>query len=335
MNTSNKLAWLALAAFFSISSANAIETITTEKIINVDGSSTVYPISKNVAESFQTLRKVKVNVNISGTGGGFTKFCQGQTEVQDASRPILKKEMEQCESAGIQYIELPIAFDALTVVVNKDNDFIDYLTVDELNKIWRPASKNKIKTWKQIRASWPNVPIQLYGPGPESGTFVYFTEAIVGKAKSSRDDYTASEDEKILVQGVSQSTGALGYFGLTKYQDHKDTLRAVPIMAKNGASPVMPSVNSVKDGTYQPLSRPLFIYVNAASVAKQEVKDFVDYYMYIKAYPKLAEQAKYITLPPREYDAVYRHWKEKKSGTGFNGVPEVGVRIDELLARIK
>jgi phosphate transport system substrate-binding protein len=180
------------------------------------------------------------------------------------------------------------------------------------------------------------VPIQLYGPGPESGTFDYFTEAIVGKAKSSRDDYTASEDEKILVQGVSQNAGALGYFGLTKYQDNKDKLRAVPIMAKNGTTPVMPSVASVKDGSYQPLSRPLFIYVNSASIAsKPEVKDFVDYYMYLKASPKLAEQAKYITLPPREYDAVYQHWRAKKTGSGFNGVPEIGVKIDELLARIK
>jgi phosphate transport system substrate-binding protein len=337
MHTSKKYAWLAIAALiptFIPLTTNAIES--TPKVINIDGSSTVYPITKNVAESFQTIRKVKVNVNISGTGGGFAKFCQGTTEVQDASRPILKKEMDQCEEAGIQYIELPIAFDALTVVVNKENDFVDYLTVDELNKIWRPTAKGKIKTWKQVRSSWPSVPIQLYGPGPESGTFDYFTEAIVGKAKSSRDDYTASEDEKILVQGVSQNAGALGYFGLTKYQDNKDKLRAVPIMAKNGTTPVMPSVASVKDGSYQPLSRPLFIYVNSASIAsKPEVKDFVDYYMYLKASPKLAEQAKYITLPPREYDAVYQHWRAKKTGTGFNGVPEIGVKIDELLARIK
>ena len=288
-----------------------------------------------MADSFQTLRKVKVNVNISGTGGGFAKFCQGQTQVQDASRPILKKEMDICEEAGIKYIELPIAFDALTVVVDKDNDFIDYLTVDELNKIWRPAAKGKIKTWKQVRPSWPNLPIQLYGPGPESGTFDYFTEAIIGKAKSSRDDYTASEDAGVLVQGVSGNPGALGYFGLTKYEDHKDKLKAVPILAKNGTAPVLPSVNNVKNGTYQPLSRPLFIYVNAADAAKPEIKDFIDYYMYIKASPKLAEQAKYITLPAKEYDAVYRHWLARKAGTGFNGVPEIGVKLDELLARIK
>lgn len=331
MHTLKINAWLAITTLvFSYSTANAAE-----KIINIDGSSTVYPITKSVADSFQTLRKVKMNVNISGTGGGFAKFCKGETDVQDASRPILRKEMDICEDAGIQYIELPIAFDALTVVVNKDNDFVDYLTIDELNKIWRPAAKGKIKTWKQVRSSWPNLAIQLYGPGPESGTFDYFTEAIVGKAKSSRDDYTASEDSSVLVQGVSQNLGGLGYFGLTKYQDHKDKLRAIPIVAKNSTTPVPPSVDTVKDGTYQPLSRPLFIYVNAAAVAKQEVKDFIDYYMYIKASPKLAQQAKYITLPGIEYEAVHQHWLAKKSGTGFNGIPEVGVKIDELLSRIK
>lgn len=325
-------AWLAIACFtLLVTTSNAAD-----KIINIDGSSTVYPITRNVADSFQTLRKVKVNVNISGTGGGFAKFCRGETDVQDASRPILKKEMELCEEAGIQYIELPIAFDALTVIINKDNDFVDSLSVDELNKIWRPAAKGKIKTWKQVRSTWPNQPLQLYGSGVESGTFDYFTEAIVGKAKSSRDDYTASEDEHVLVDGVSQNLGALGYFGLTKYQDNKDKLKAMPIIAKNSTAPVLPSVDTVKNGSYQPLSRPLFIYVNAnAAATKPEIKDFIDYYMYIKASPKLAEQAKYITLPAKEYDAVYRHWKARKPGTGFNGVPEIGVKIDELLARIK
>lgn len=332
MHISKRNAWpVLLLILFYTTISNAAE-----KVINIDGSSTVYPITKSVADSFQTIRKVKVNVNISGTGGGFAKFCNGETDVQDASRPILKKEMELCAQAGIQYIELPIAFDALTIIINKNNDFVDNLSVDELNKIWRPAAKGKIKTWKQVRSNWPNQPLQLYGSGTESGTFDYFTEAIVGKAKSSRDDYIASEDEHVLVDGISQNLGGLGYFGLTKYQDNKDKLKAVPIIAKNSNTPISPSVDSVKNGTYQPLSRPLFIYVNANSVTtKPEVKDFIDYYMYIKASPELAKQAKYITLPGKEYDAVFRHWKAQKTGTGFNGIPEVGVKIDELLARIK
>lgn len=322
---------LVITFLLSIPPVNAAE-----KVINIDGSSTVYPITKGVADSFQSIRKVKMNTNISGTGGGFAKFCNGETEVQNASRPILKKEMDMCKEAGIQYIELPIAFDALTVVVNKSNDFVDYLTIEELNKIWRPAAKGKIKTWNQVRSTWPNHPIQLYGPGKDSGTFDYFTEAVVGKAKSSRTDFIASEDDHVLVQGVSQNNGALGYFGYANYEDNKDKLKAVPIVAKGSTSAVMPSVDTVKDGTYQPLARPLFIYVNASAVAfKPEVREFIDYYMYLKASPKLVEQAKYIPLPPREYDAVHRHWIARKPGTGFNGVPEIGVKIDELLSRIK
>lgn len=322
---------LVAAIIFSLPTSYAAE-----KTINIDGSSTVYPITKGVADSFQTIRKVKMNVNISGTGGGFTKFCAGDTEVQNASRPILKKEMELCKQSGIQYIELPIAFDALTVVVNKNNDFVDYLTVDELNKMWRPAAKGKIKTWNQVRSTWPNQPIQLYGPGVDSGTFDYFTEAIVGKAKSSRTDFIVSETDNVLIQGVSQEVGALGYFSFAKYQDNKDKLKAVPIMAKGSLTPVLPSIESVKNGTYQPLARPLFIYVNATSVAsKQEVKEFLDYYMYLKASPKLVDQAKFIPLPAREYEAVHQHWLSRKAGTGFNGVPEIGVRIDTLISRIK
>lgn len=327
----NKSTLIALLLAFTLPTSYAAE-----KTINIDGSSTVYPITKNVADSFQTIRKVKINVNISGTGGGFAKFCRGETDVQNASRPILKKEMDICKEFGVQYIELPVAFDALTVVVNKSNDFVDNLTVQELNKIWRPAAKGKIKTWRQVRSTWPNTPITLFGPGNDSGTFDYFTEAIVGKAKSSRDDYTASEDDHVLVDGVSQDIGGLGYFGYANFEENKDKLRAVPIITKEGGSAVMPSVASVKDGSYQPLSRPLFIYVNATRVAfKQEVKDFVDYYMYLKASPKLVEQAQYIPLPPKEYDAVQRHWLGRKPGTGFNGVPEIGVKLDELLARIK
>lgn len=307
-----------------------------EKVINIDGSSTVYPITKEVADEFQKIRKIKVNVNISGTGGGFAKFCRGETQIQDASRPILKKEMELCKEAGVQYIELPVAYDAITVVMNKNNDFVKSLSVEDLKKIWRPAAQGKIKTWRQVNPTWPNIPLNLYGPGADSGTFDYFTEAVVGKAKSSRSDYTASEDDNVLVDGVAVDKGSLGYFGYAYYEENQDKLMAVPIVAKKDLPAVLPSVESVKDGSYQPLSRPLFIYVNATAAAfKPEVKDFVDFYLYLKSSPKLAKQIKYISLPANEYVAVNRHWKALKPGTGFDGVPEVGVKIEELLARIK
>ncbi|WP_047541523.1 PstS family phosphate ABC transporter substrate-binding protein [Methylotenera versatilis] len=305
-----------------------------EKIIKIDGSSTVYPITEAVAEEYQIATKVKVTVGISGTGGGFKKFCRGETDVQNASRPILKKEMDACKEAGIQYIELPVAYDGLTVVVNKNNDFVKSLTVEELKKMWEPAAQGKVKTWKQINSAFPDSPLKLFGAGSDSGTFDYFTEAIVGKAKSSRGDYTASEDDNVLVQGVQSDKGGLGYFGFAYYEENQDKLRAVPIVAKKGAPAVMPSYESVKDGTYQPLSRPMFIYVNASSGAfKPEVKAFINFYL--ENAPTLVKEVKYIPLPANEYAAVTKHWKALKSGTGFGGVPEVGIKIEELLARIK
>ena len=318
-----------LAATFNVPSIYAAD-----KIIKIDGSSTVYPITEAVAEEFQKATKTKVTVGISGTGGGFKKFCRGETDISDASRPILKKEMDACKEAGVQYIELPIAYDGLTVVVNKGNEFIKSLSVDELKKMWEPSAQGKIKTWNQVNASWPNTPLKLFGAGSDSGTFDYFTEAIVGKAKSSRGDYTASEDDNVIVQGVASDKGSLGYFGYAYFEENKDKLKAIPIVAKKGAPAIMPSAESVKDGTYQPLARPLFIYVNATAAAfKPEVKAFIDYYL--ANAPKLVPEVKYIALPSNEYTAVTTHWKALKPGTGFGGVPEVGVKIEELLARIK
>ncbi|WP_020166442.1 MULTISPECIES: PstS family phosphate ABC transporter substrate-binding protein [Methylotenera] len=305
-----------------------------EKIVKIDGSSTVYPITEAVAEEYQIATKVKVTVGISGTGGGFKKFCRGETDVQNASRPILKKEMDACKEAGIQYIELPVAYDGLTVVVNKNNDFVKSLTVEELKTMWEPAAQGKIKSWKQVNPAFPDTPLKLFGAGSDSGTFDYFTEAIVGKAKSSRGDYTASEDDNVLVQGVQSDKGGLGYFGFAYFEENQDKLKAVPIVAKKGAAAVMPSFETVKNGTYQPLARPLFIYVNAASAAfKPEIKAFVNFYL--ENAPTLVKEVKYIPLPANEYAAVNKHWKALKPGTGFDGTPEVGVKIEELLARIK
>jgi phosphate transport system substrate-binding protein len=307
-----------------------------DKIVKIDGSSTVYPITEAVAEEFQAAKKgaIKVTVGISGTGGGFKKFCRGETDISGASRPILKKEMDACKEAGIQYIELPVAYDALTVVINNKNDWAKNMTVDELKKMWEPGAQGKVKTWKQVNAAWPDKPLKLFGAGADSGTFDYFTEAIVGKAKSSRGDFTASEDDNVLVQGVSQDQNAIGYFGLAYYEENKDKLKAAGIIEKAGKPAVLPSMETVMNGSYQPLSRPLFIYVNATAAAfKPEVKEFVNFYL--KNAPTLVKEVKYVPLPANEYAAVDKHWKSLKPGTGFGGVPEVGVKIEELLARIK
>lgn len=307
-----------------------------QKIVKIDGSSTVYPITEAVAEEFQKAKNgtVKVTVGISGTGGGFKKFCRGETDISNASRPILKKEMDACKEAGIQYIELPVAYDALTVVINPKNDWVKSMTVDELKKIWEPSAQGKIKSWKQVNATWPDKRLKLFGAGSDSGTFDYFTEAIVGKAKSSRGDYTASEDDNVLVQGVAGDVGALGYFGYAYYEENQDKLKAVPIVEKAGKPAVSPSAETVMNGTYQPLSRPIFIYVNATAAAfKPEVKEFVNFYLDHAA--KLVKEVKYVPLPENEYKAVNEHWKALKPGTGFGGTPEVGIKIEDLLKRIK
>ena len=304
-----------------------------QSIIKVDGSSTVYPITEAVAEEFQKSKKgaMKVTVGISGTGGGFKKFCRGEIDIADASRPILKKEMEDCKAAGIEYFELPVAFDALTVVINPANDFIKQLTVAELKTIWEPAAQGKIKTWKEVNPLWPDVPLKLFGAGSDSGTFDYFTEAIVGKAKSSRGDYTASEDDNVLVQGVARDKGALGYFGYSYYAENAKKLKAVPVVEKAGKPAVLPSNESVLDGTYQPLARPIFIYVSVKAYAKPEVKEFVTYYMANGA--KLAREVKFVPVPESIYKINLEHIAKGKKGTVFGGVAEVGVTIGELVKR--
>jgi phosphate transport system substrate-binding protein len=303
------------------------------QVVKIDGSSTVYPVTEGVAEDFQKMKKnaVKVTVGISGTGGGFKKFCRGETDISNASRPILKKEMEDCRAAGIEYFEIPVAFDALTVVMNPKNTFIKQFTVDELKKIWEPAAQGKITRWNQVNPAWPDAPIKLFGAGSDSGTFDYFTEAIVGKAKSSRGDYTASEDDNVLVQGVAQDTNAIGYFGYAYYAENKSKLKAVPIVEKAGKPAIYPDDKTVLDGTYQPLARPIFIYVNAKSMAKPEVKEFVEYYL--KEGSRLAKEVKYVPLPAKAYTTSLEHLAKGKKGTVFGGEAEVGVTIDALLAR--
>jgi phosphate transport system substrate-binding protein len=302
-----------------------------DAIVKIDGSSTVYPITEAVAEDFQKERKgaVKVTVGISGTGGGFKKFCRGETDIVNASRPILKKEMDDCKKMGIQYVEMPIAFDALTVVVNPKNDWSKTITVAELKKIWEPAAQGKITKWSQVNPTWPDETIKLYGAGADSGTFDYFTEAIVGKAKSSRGDFTASEDDNVLVQGVASDKNGLGFFGFAYYAENKKKLKVVAIDAGKGA--VVPSAQTVEDGTYQPLSRPVFIYVNIKSAERPEVRQLIEFYM--KNAPALVQEVKFFSLPAQAYATNLKHFAKKKVGTVFGGKPEVNLSIEEVLNR--
>ena len=304
-----------------------------QALIKIDGSSTVFPVTEAVAEEFQKLKKgkVQVTVGISGTGGGFKKFCRGETAIQDASRPILEKEMADCKAAGIKYIELPVAFDALTVVMNPKNTFLKQATVEELKKMWEPAAQGTITKWNQVNPAWPDAPMKLFGAGADSGTFDYFTEAIVGKSKSSRGDFTASEDDNVLVQGVSRDVNAIGYFGYAYYAENKDKLNAVPIVNPKTGKAVLPSLEAVIAGEYQPLSRPIFIYVNAAEANRPEVKEFVDYYL--KESAELVKEVKYVPLTPADYKHAHENFEKRRTGTAFGGVAEVGVTISELLKR--
>jgi len=318
---------LASAAALGLAAAANAQTV------KIDGSSTVYPISEAVAEEFQKSMKVKikVTVGISGTGGGFKKFCRGETDISDASRPILEKEMKACADAGIKYVELPVAYDALTVVVNPKNTWIKEFKVEELKKMWEPGAQGKITRWNQVNPAWPDAPLKLFGAGSDSGTFDYFTDAINGKEKASRGDYTASEDDNVLVQGVSRDVNAIGYFGLAYYVENKDKLKAVPIVNKGATRAVSPGIETVMDGTYQPLARPIFIYVSEKAMARPEVREFVAYYLSHGA--KLSREVGYVPLGKQHYELAMKNFKGKKLGTGFGGKAEVGVKLDDLLRR--
>jgi phosphate transport system substrate-binding protein len=315
------LTWCALLALAMPAGAQS-------RVVQIDGSSTVYPITEAVAEEFQKEHKgVKVTVGISGTGGGFKKFVRGETDISDASRPILAKEMEEAKKNGIEYFELPIAFDALTVMVNPENGWITQMTVEELKRIWEPTAQDKIKRWNQVNPTWPDAPLKLFGAGSDSGTFDYFTEAVCGKAKSSRGDYTASEDDNVLVQGIAGDRHALGYFGYAYYAENTDKLKAVPVVNPGTGKPVAPSEKTVIDGSYQPLSRPIFIYVNKKSYdTRPDVRAFVEYYL--KNGADMAREVKYVPLPDEIYAKGLERLNSGKTGTAFAGHADVGVRID-------
>ncbi|MDM9385544.1 PstS family phosphate ABC transporter substrate-binding protein [Chlorogloeopsis sp. ULAP01] len=307
----------------------------TVKTVNVDGSSTVYPITQAIAKEFQTnsqnkSNQAQVKVNFSGTSGGFEKFCTGQTDISNASRPILKAEMDKCNKNNVRFIELPVAFDALTIAVHPQNNWAQDITIAELKKIWEPAAQNKITRWNQVRATWPDRPLKLYGAGDKSGTFDYFTEAVVGKPGDSRTDYTASEDDEVLVDGISKDPNALGYFGFAYFEENQNKLKALAV--NNGQGAVSPSRQTVEKNTYQPFSRPLFIYVNAQSAQnKPAVKHFVDFY--IENAPKIVSSIGYVPLTEEGYHLAKVHFNRGKVGTVFEGEAQINLTLGELLRK--
>jgi phosphate transport system substrate-binding protein len=294
--------------------------------IAVDGSSTVFPITEAVAEEFQKQNpKVRVTVGISGTGGGFQKFCNRETDISDASRPIRSSEIEACSRNGREFIELPVAFDGLSVVVHPQNSWASSMTVEELRRLWEPAAQGTITRWSQIRPGWPDRPIRLYGPGTASGTFDYFTEVIVGRSGASRGDYTASEDDNVLVQGVAGDPDALGYFGYAYYIENQGRVKVVAIDSGNG--PVLPSLQTINDGTYTPLSRPLFIYVAADAATRPEVQEFIRFYL--TEGRSLVPQVGYIQLPAPVYEAALRRFEGRLTGSAYTGAP-AGAKLEDL-----
>ena len=295
--------------YFCIFSNHLLYAQDTQKsqTVRVDGSSTVFLITEAVAEEFLKVKpKIRVLVGVSGTGGGFKKFLRGETDITNASRKIKSSEIKEAQQKKVQYLEIPIAYDGISIVVNKKNNWVDSLTTAELKKIWQP--KSNVKTWKDVRKSWPSTKMHLYGPGTDSGTFDYFTEAINGKAQASRSDFNRSEDDNILVQGVANDKGALGYFGYAYYAENKDRIRSVPVKHKDKA--YSPTPANIKGGNYSPLSRQLFLYVNRASLTKPHVRAFLKFYL--EQASTLLNEVGYIPLSKSDYTSSLNLIKKKQ-----------------------
>jgi phosphate transport system substrate-binding protein len=303
--------------------------------IKIDGSSTVFPISELMVKQYRQSEGSKaspIDIQFSGTGGGFKKFCAGETDINNASRPILKREIEACGKVGVRFYELPIAFDALTIAVNPQNTWAQDITIAELKKIWEPAAQGKITNWKQVRDAYPDRPLKLYGAGKDSGTFDYFNEVTTGKSKESRTDYTASEDDNELVAGILKDPNALGYFGLSYYEAKQNELKALAVDDGKGRGAILPARETVEKAQYRPFSRPLFIYVNiTAAQRKPELKAFVEYYL--KNAKQLVTQAGYIPLSDEGYRLTNLHFYQGKVGTVFDGIPQPDLTIAQLLRK--
>ena len=306
-------------------------------LVTLDGSSTVFPISEAVAEEFQKANQgTRVTVGISGTGGGFQKFCRGEIDIADASRPISATEIAACAKAEppISYIELPIAYDGIAIAVNPKNSWAADITAAELKTLWDPNAQGKVKTWSQVRQGWPNREIHLFGAGVDSGTYDYFTEAINGKAKASRGDFTSSEDDNVLVQGISNDELALGFLPFAYFEENAAKLKLLPVddnKADNGAGAITPSPDTIRTGTYQPLSRPVFIYVSVKAAERPEVQRFIEFYL--KNAETLVREVNYVGLGANAYQMVGDRFSKRTTGSAFAGVNTVGMTIDQLLAK--
>lgn len=296
--------------------------------IQIDGSSTVFPITEGAVIAFQQLAPgVELRLGVSGTGGGFKKFCAGEILITGASRPIKRSEADSCAAAAISFVELPIAYDGLSVVVHPSNDWVTCLTLDELRRIWEPAAEGTLVRWSDLRPDWPDQPLSLYGAGTDSGTYDYFTAAVVGTEGVSRRDYMASEDDYLIAQDLAEDPDGLGFFGYSYYVEYGERLRALAI--DGGAGCVAPSAQSIADGSYQPLARPIFIYVRADALDRPELRAFVEFYL--ANGPALAQRARAIPLPPRAYTLAAQRVDQRIIGSVFAGGAQVGVSIEQLL----
>ena len=316
----------AAAAVMALGAGDAFAQANAPFTIQIDGSSTVFPISEAVAEGFQqqTQGRIRVAVGESGSSAGLRRFCRGEIHIADSSRPIRSSEMATCAAAGIQYVEIPVAFDGLTVVVHPSNP-LSSLTVAQLRQIWSPGSR--VDNFSAVGG--PNLQMQLFGPGSASGTFEYFTEAVNGTARSSRTDYTPSEDDNVLVQGVANNPGGMAYFGMAYYEENHNRLKAIAVDGGNG--PVLPSRQTVENGSYAPLSRPIFIYVNAGALRRPQVQQFVQYYINNAA--AVSARVGYVPLPASAYAAYLQRAQRRTPGTAFGGRAVIGASIEEVVNR--
>ena len=300
-------------------------------VVTVDGSSTVYPITEAIAEQFQGTGKGRVTIGISGTAGGLAKLCQGELAVSGASRPIRPTEEQLCARAGIRTIELPIAYDGIAIVVHPDNAWVDHLEVEELRRMWEPAAQGRVLRWSDVRDGWPDEELHLFGPGVDSGTYDYFTEAIVGRAHASRGDFTSSEDDNVLVQGVATDLGALGFFGFAYYAQNQGRLRLVAVRGRG--APVLPSATTIGDGSYYPLTRPVFLYVSRREAERPAVGSFVDFYL--GEGTSLVPEVGFVPLSPAAYDLVRRRFSTRTTGSTFGGEgSKIGVSVEQTLTEI-
>jgi phosphate transport system substrate-binding protein len=330
------VAAVALAAACGGGTAPGSPGAASAALVTLDGSSTVFPISEAVAEEFQRANPgVRITVGISGTGGGFQKFCRAETDISNASRPISASEIEACAKAGVEYVELPIAYDGIAIVVHPKAAWVSDITAAELKTLWAPEAQNKVTRWNQVRASWPDREIHLFGAGVDSGTYDYFTEAVTGKAKASRGDFTSSEDDNVLVQGVSSDELALGFIPFAYYEENQDKLKLIPVddgKGDNGAGAIVPNPDTIRTGTYQPLSRPVFIYVSRKAAERPEVQKFVEFYL--AQADVLVREVNYVGLGQAAYDLVAERFTGRVTGSLFaGGQNTVGLTIEQLLAR--